>query len=100
MYKIIHADETTGTITVQVDPIVIVLPLDENNNVPVGEDLDLLISNCIPSYNENVKLKDPEVKISNWSEISGVYEEPSTMSVKLDSSGIAYKFQNSELDMF
>jgi hypothetical protein len=69
LYKIIHADAGTGTITVQIDPMVIVLPIDESGNVPTGEALDLIIYDCIPSYNSNVQPKDPETIIANWSEI-------------------------------
>jgi hypothetical protein len=76
MYKIIHADEVTGTITVQFDSIVIVLPLDENNNAPEGEALDLLIYNCIPSYNENVTIKDSNIKIANWNSIADLVDLP------------------------
>jgi len=76
MYKIIHADEATGTITIQVSPIVITLPLDENNNVPAGEALSLLVYDCIPAYNENVTPKDPSVKIANWDQIESLVDAP------------------------
>lgn len=76
MYKIIHADEATGTITVQVSPIVITLPLDENNNVPAGDALSLLIYDCIPAYNETVAPKDPSVKIANWDQIESLVAAP------------------------
>lgn len=75
MYKIISEDNNTGTIKVQIDPITIVLPIDEFGNVPVGSDLDLLINKYIPSYNGNMHPKSADIVISNWNEIKRIVED-------------------------
>ena len=52
-YKIVDFNDVTGQVTLQVDgfPLFAVdLPLDENNNVPVGEELDLYLKGFIPTW--------------------------------------------------
>ena len=65
IYKIRSFDEKLGQILISVEGyhslISIDLPLDENNNVPIGNDLHLYINGLIPySWIERTnKLKNP-----------------------------------------
>lgn len=65
IYKIRNFDESTGQIAISVEDyhslIVVDLPLDENNNVPTGEDLHRYINGFVPySWIERLeKLKNP-----------------------------------------
>ena len=65
IYKIREFNEKLGQIIITVEgyhsPIAIDLPLDENNNVPIGNDLHLYINGLIPySWIERTnKLKNP-----------------------------------------
>ena len=52
-YKIVEFNESTGQIIIQVDGVPLFsvdLPLDENNNVPVGEELKLYLKGFIPTW--------------------------------------------------
>ena len=52
-YKIVDFNETTGQIIIQVEgfPLFSVdLPLDENNNVPVGEKLNAYLKGFLPVW--------------------------------------------------
>lgn len=65
IYKIREFIESTGQILISVENyhslITIDLPLDENNNVPIGDELHLYINGLIPySFLERKeKLKNP-----------------------------------------
>jgi hypothetical protein len=52
-YKIVEFNEITAQITIQVEgfPLFVVdLPIDENNNVPVGEELKAYLKGFIPTW--------------------------------------------------
>lgn len=65
IYKIRNFDENTGQIIITVEnyhsPIAIDLPLDNNNNVPIGDELHLYINGLIPYgwIERQEKLKNP-----------------------------------------
>ena len=65
MYKIRSFDESTAQILISVENyhslICVDLPLDENNNVPTGEDLHCYINGFVPYswIEKSNKLKNP-----------------------------------------
>lgn len=77
-YSIISCNAELGVITVQFNPCVIVLPIDENGNVPTGDALESLINSCVPAYNEFASPKDPTTVINNFSEIESIVAVPTT----------------------
>ena len=77
IYKIVSFDENLGQIVISVEGynslISIDLPLDDFNNVPIGNDLHLYINGFIPFnwIERNKKLKNP---ILNAEEIKKLIE--------------------------
>ena len=65
IYKIREFHESTGQVVISVEGyhslITVDLPIDENNNVPVGQDLHLYINGLVPYgwIERKEKLKNP-----------------------------------------
>jgi hypothetical protein len=82
LYKIIAADQSAATITVWYSndfaPVVIELPIDSDNAVPTGEQLDTYIKGFIPiAYLERLN-KIKTNSISNFDSILTLVE-PETL---------------------
>jgi hypothetical protein len=77
IYKIRNFDESTGQILISVENyhslICVDLPLDENNNIPTGEDLHRYINGFVPHswIERSNKLKNP---IANAQSIKDLLE--------------------------
>lgn len=88
-YKIIGFNEVSGQIIVRyrdLAPIAIDLPIDDDNNIPVGEALHTLISNALPVWHfERIDKLNAGLKQEQVAEIKAlIQEEPAVDTPVVD----------------